>query len=191
MPRHLKVSAGSNCEFRVCGIRLGLKISRFPIKNSRLCRTSGETEMKKVFMLVLAMCVMFTISAMAQGSMGSDTSKKKKSAKSSTAAKGDMGAETSVAGTITTNKAGKPALKADSDGKTWTIVNPEAVKGHEGHHVTVSGHPDAKKMTIHVMKVDMMSDGMKGDNMGSDTGKGKAKAKGKKKKAPSTDTTPK
>jgi len=127
------------------------------------------------------MCVMFAVSAFAQGmghdSMGSDNSKKKSTAK--TAAKSD---ETKVAGTITTDKAGKPALKADSDGKVWTVENPDAVKGHEGHHVNVSGHPDAKKNTIHVMSVEMAADSMKGDSMKSDT------SKTKKKKSKSSDS---
>ncbi len=138
--------------------------------------------MKKFMMMTFAMCVMFTVSAFAQGmghdSMSSDNSKKK-SAKS-TAAKSD---ETKVAGTITTDKAGKPALKADSDGKVWTIVNPEAVKGHEGHHVNVSGHPDAKTNSIHVMSVEMA-----GDSMKSDTSKTKKK-KGTKSDSMKSDTS--
>ena len=139
--------------------------------------------MKKILMITFAMCFMFSMSALAQGSMGSDTGKKKSAAKGgNAAAKSDMAAETSVNGTVTTNKAGKPALKADSDGKIWTIANPEVVKGHEGHHVTVSGHPDAAKSSIHIMKVDMMA-ASKGDSMGSDMGKMKKKHK----KKPSTD----
>ena len=47
---------------------------------------------------------------------------------------------------------------ADSDQKSWDIMNPEAVKGHEGHHVEVSAHVYADKMAIHVMKVKMMKD---------------------------------
>jgi hypothetical protein len=136
--------------------------------------------MKKVLMLTFAMCVMFSMSALAQGSMGSDSSgaKKKSSAKSDAMAAG----ETSVNGTITTNKAGKVALKADSDGAVWTIENPEAVKGHEGHHVTVSGHPNAKKKTIHIMKVDMMADASKGDGMKGDSMKSDSKSKKKSSK---------
>ena len=135
--------------------------------------------MKRFMMMTLAMCAMFSLSALAQGmghdSMSSDNSKKKTSAKA-------MAADATVAGTITTDKAGKPALKADSDGKVWTVENPDAVKGHEGHHVNVSGHPDAKKNTIHVMSVEMAADSMKGDSMKSDT------SKTKKKKSKSSDS---
>lgn len=139
--------------------------------------------MKKFMMMTFAMCVMFAVSAFAQGmghdSMGSDSSKKKSTAKSD---------ETKVAGTITTDKAGKPALKADSDGKVWTVENPDAVKGHEGHHVNVSGHPNAKKNTIHVMSVEMAGDSMKGDSMKSDTSKTKKK-KGAKSDSMKSDTS--
>jgi hypothetical protein len=137
----------------------------------RLSRTSGDTKMKKFMMMMFAMCLMFSMSAFAQGSMGSDSMKSDSSKKKSTSKSAAKSDETKVAGTITTDKAGKPALKADSDGKVWTIVNPEAVKGHEGHHVNVSGHPDAKTKSIHVMSVEMAGDSMKSDT----------KAKGKKK----------
>ena len=120
--------------------------------------------MKKVLMLVFAMCFLLSMSALAQGSMGSDTGATKKKAAKTEAKSDAMAAETSVNGTITTNKAGKAALKADDGGALWTIENPEVIKGHEGHHVTVSGHPNATKKTIHIMKVDMMADAPKSDS---------------------------
>ncbi len=44
---------------------------------------------------------------------------------------------------------------SDSDSKTWTIVNPEAVKGHEGHHVTLTAHVYPEKKQVHVMSLEM------------------------------------
>ena len=44
----------------------------------------------------------------------------------------------------------------DKDNKTWSVMNPEALKGHEGHHVQLSAHVYADKNTIHVMKVKML-----------------------------------
>jgi hypothetical protein len=32
---------------------------------------------------------------------------------------------------------------SDKDSKSWTISNPDAVKGHEGHHVTLQAQVDA------------------------------------------------
>jgi pentapeptide MXKDX repeat protein len=46
---------------------------------------------------------------------------------------------------------------ADKDGKSWTIINPEAVKGHEGHHVVLNAHVYADKMQVHVMSLKMMA----------------------------------
>jgi hypothetical protein len=45
---------------------------------------------------------------------------------------------------------------ADKDGKSWKIVNPEAVKGHEGHHVVLNAHVYADKGEVHVMSLKMM-----------------------------------
>jgi hypothetical protein len=43
----------------------------------------------------------------------------------------------------------------DTDSKSWTIDNPEAVKGHEGHHVTLTAQCNADKNEIHVMSLKM------------------------------------
>jgi hypothetical protein len=48
----------------------------------------------------------------------------------------------------------KPVLVSDADQKVLAIENPEAVKGHEGHHVAVTGHVTGD--SIHVMEVKMM-----------------------------------
>lgn len=61
---------------------------------------------------------------------------------------------------------------SDTDNKNWMISNPEAVKGHEGHHVTLKAHLNADKNEIHVTSVKMakgeMKDSMKNDNMKKD-----------------------
>ena len=44
----------------------------------------------------------------------------------------------------------------DKDQKAWTVQNPEAFKGHEGHHVSVKAHVHADKGEIHVVSVRMM-----------------------------------
>ena len=46
-------------------------------------------------------------------------------------------------------------VTADKDNKSYTIDNPDAVKGHEGHEVRLSGHIDASNNSIHVTKVKM------------------------------------
>jgi hypothetical protein len=44
---------------------------------------------------------------------------------------------------------------SDKDSKSWTITNPDAVKGHEGHHVTLTAHVYADKNEVHVMSLKM------------------------------------
>src|SRR5262249_4289600 len=43
----------------------------------------------------------------------------------------------------------------DDAGKSWTVSNPEALKGHEGHEVTVKAEADAAKSEIRVTSVKM------------------------------------
>ena len=51
----------------------------------------------------------------------------------------------------------KPVLVTDKDMKVVGIDNPDAVKGHEGHHVKVTGTMDDKGM-IHVTNLSMLKD---------------------------------
>jgi hypothetical protein len=54
----------------------------------------------------------------------------------------------------------------DKDGKSWDVMNPEELKGHEGHHVQLSARVYADKNAIHVMSVKMLkSDSMSHDSM--------------------------
>jgi hypothetical protein len=43
----------------------------------------------------------------------------------------------------------------DKDSKSWTVANPDAVKGHEGHHVTLTAHLDAVKNEVDVVSLKM------------------------------------
>ena len=44
---------------------------------------------------------------------------------------------------------------SDKDNKSWTVSNPDALKGHEGHQVTVSANVYADKNEINVVSVEM------------------------------------
>lgn len=50
----------------------------------------------------------------------------------------------------------KAVFVTDSDKKVLAIDNQDAVKGHEGHHVTVSGKVTGD--SIHIDKVSMMKE---------------------------------
>lgn len=61
-----------------------------------------------------------------------------------------------------TGKVGTDAKTfVDKDNKSWTVTNPEALKGHEGHEVTLKAHLDATKNEIHVVSVKMGKEEMK------------------------------
>ena len=101
--------------------------------------------MKKLLVLALALAVMtITVSAIAQDTMGQDSGKMAPAAPLK-----------SIKGTIKFD-GDKATFIADKDKKSWDVMNPEALKGHDGHHVVVSAHVYADKGAIHVMSVKMM-----------------------------------
>ncbi len=111
--------------------------------------------MKKVSLLLLALVVALSLSAFAGD--------KKDKAKD-------------VAGWVSDEKCGAEGAKAeaadctkkciesgkkmvfvtDADKKVLNITNPEALKGHEGHHININGHVNDTDGTIHVMSVKMI-----------------------------------
>ena len=48
----------------------------------------------------------------------------------------------------------KMVVVTDGDQKVLNVENPDALKGHEGHHVALSGHVSGD--SIHVMSVKML-----------------------------------
>lgn len=52
------------------------------------------------------------------------------------------------------SKGAKYVVVTDGDQKVLNVANPEALQGHEGHHVAVTG--EIKGDTIHVDSVKMM-----------------------------------
>lgn len=48
----------------------------------------------------------------------------------------------------------KMVVVTDSDQKVLTVENPDALKGHEGHHVAVTGHVEGD--SIHVESAKML-----------------------------------
>lgn len=102
--------------------------------------------MKKVLLLTLALAItMVGVSAVAQD-MSKDSSQMSKAAAPPLK---------NIKGTVKAD-GDKISFVADKDQKSWDVVNPEALKGHEGHHVLVNAHVYADKNAIHVMSVKML-----------------------------------
>ena len=103
--------------------------------------------MKKLWILVVAVCVACSTAAVAQD-MG----------KSCDTGKGKMAASAplkTLKGTVK-SEGDKITFVSDTDQKSWDVMNPETLKDHVGHHVSVSAHVYADKGQIHVMSVKMM-----------------------------------
>jgi pentapeptide MXKDX repeat protein len=94
------------------------------------------------FALALIVCVAAPAIASAQDTMQNDTMKAPDTTKKAIDVKGKISDD----GT---------KFVSDKDGKTWTIINPDAVKGHEGHHVVLNAHVYPDKMEVHVMSLKM------------------------------------
>jgi|ERR1017187_5468656 hypothetical protein len=101
----------------------------------------GDTQMKTLVMIFLALGLLTSFSLVAQDTMKQDNMKSDMSPKAA-----------SVMGKISDD--GK-SFVSDKDGKSWTISNPDAVKGHEGHHVTLKAHVSADKNEVEVVSLKM------------------------------------
>ena len=97
--------------------------------------------MKKLLAICFALTLASSVAAYAQCNMSHDTMQADASKKA-----------IDVKGTISDD--GK-SFTSEKDKKTWTIVNPDAVKGHEGHHVILNAHVYPDKMEVHVMSLKM------------------------------------
>lgn len=101
--------------------------------------------MKKLLVLLLAMTMLATcVTAFAQDTMAKDSNQMSQANPPLKNLKGTIKAD-----------GDKLTFVNDKDQKSWDVMNPEALKGHEGHHVLLSAHVYADKNSIHVMSVKM------------------------------------
>jgi hypothetical protein len=101
---------------------------------------------KKLMIFSFALALLMSAVAVAQDSMKQDSTKSDTSMKAA-----------SVTGKISDD--GKTFVD-DKESKSWTISNPDAVKGHEGHHVTLKAHLDTDKNEVHVVSLKMAKNTM-------------------------------
>jgi hypothetical protein len=108
--------------------------------------------MKKLILISFALALLTPFLALAQDTAKPDETKQDTMQAEKTSAKA-----VSLSGKISAD--GKTFV--DKDNKSWTVTNPEALTGHEGHEVTLKAHVDAAKSEIHIVSVKMGKDGMK------------------------------
>ena len=109
--------------------------------------------MRKVLVLCLAICFVFALTAMAFDDMGKSATVKGWVSDDKCGAKGAN--DKAEACTKKCLAAGaKMVIVTDTDQKILMVDNPEALKGHEGHHISASG--TVKGDSIHVDSMKMM-----------------------------------
>jgi hypothetical protein len=106
--------------------------------------------MKKLMAILFAFTLLTSLGLLAQNTMPQDSMKSDTSTKAA-----------HITGKISDD--GKTFV-SDQDGKSWTISNPDLVKGHEGHHVTLKAHVSADGNQVEVVSLKMAGNSMKKDS---------------------------
>ena len=109
--------------------------------------------MRKVLLLCLAICFVLAMTALAFDDMGKSTTVKGWVADDKCGAKG-ANAKAEACTKKCLDAGAKMVVVTDSDQKVLKVENPEALKGHEGHHVAVTGHVEGD--SIHVESAKML-----------------------------------
>jgi hypothetical protein len=109
--------------------------------------------MRKLLVLCLAICFVFALTALALDDMGKTTTVNGWVSDSQCGVKGANASHEACAQKCI-GKGAKVVVVTDNDQQVLIVDNPDALKGHEGHHVTVSG--TIASGSIHVNSVKMM-----------------------------------
>ena len=101
--------------------------------------------MKKLMVVTFAVAVIMSLIAIAQDTTKQDSAKQDSvaSAKMSTSA-------LTITGKVSED--GKTFVN-DKDSKSWTVSNPDLLKGHEGHQVSVTANVNADKNEVTILTV--------------------------------------
>src|SRR5215467_9315461 len=109
--------------------------------------------MRKVLVICLAVCFVLGLTAWAFDDMGMSTTVNGWVVDDKCGAKG-----ANAAGEACTKKClaagAKMVIVTDKDQKVLTVDNPDALKGHEGHHIAATGA--VKGDSIHVDSMKML-----------------------------------
>ncbi len=109
--------------------------------------------MRKILLISFALLFVLALSAMAFDNMGKSETVKGWVTDSKCGAKGaNAGAEACTKKCLAAGA--KMVVVTDGDQKVLMVDNPDALKGHEGHHMAVSGTVSGD--SIHVDKASML-----------------------------------
>lgn len=119
--------------------------------------------MKRLLTIAFAFLVTCSITLFAQSTSGAaqtdnqaaKTDKKVDKAEKKEAKAAAKGKDMSLTGWIKSED-GKTKFVNDKDKQSWDISNPDAVKGHEGHHVSIKAKLNEADHSLTVDKLKMM-----------------------------------
>ncbi len=137
---------------RTSRVRRGTQGTIRAIAFRETSRVRQEVQMKKLMFSSFALALAISLVALAQNATKAAQTKQE-------TAKTEKAPVKAVA--VTGKVSADAKTFVDKDNKSWTVTNPEALKGHEGHEVTLKAHVDAAKNEIHVVSVKMGKDEMK------------------------------
>ena len=108
--------------------------------------------MRKVLLICLALSFVFALTAMAFDDMGKSATVKGWVVDDKCGAKG-----ANAAGEACTKKClaagAKMVVVTDGDQKVLIVDNPDALKGHEGHHMAITGTEKGDSIHVDSMKM--------------------------------------
>lgn len=108
--------------------------------------------MRKVLLICLALSFVFALTAMAFDDMGKSATVKGWVVDDKCGAKG-----ANAAGEACTKKClaagAKMVVVTDGDQKVLMVDNPDALKGHEGHHMSITGTEKGDSIHVDSMKM--------------------------------------
>jgi hypothetical protein len=107
-----------------------------------LHKGTRETSMKKTMAICFALFLLTCELAAAQETMNRDDGQKTYASQK----------PIQLSGTISNTG---ETFVSDKGSKSWTIINPDAVKGHEGQHVLLTANVDADKNEVNVVSLKM------------------------------------
>ncbi len=109
--------------------------------------------MKKVLAICTIFCAMFFVASALADDMAAATTVNGWVTESGCGVKG-ASADHEACTKKCLAKGAKMVVVTDADKKILTVENPDALKGHEGHHVAVTGHVNGD--SVHVESVKML-----------------------------------
>jgi hypothetical protein len=124
-----------------------------PGAKSQLTSKRRKPAMRKVVLICVVICFLLALSALAFDDMGKSATVNGWVADDKCGAKGaNAGAEACTKKCLAAGA--KMVIVTDKDQKVLAVDNPDALKGHEGHHISATG--EVKGDSIHVDSMKML-----------------------------------